>query len=135
MKRVINILAAGLVCTFILSACNKKDQVGDRNCDQQQAPSKLEAKFSFTVNDPNNIFENQTIQLKNESTGYEYCVWELGNSQKVHTANANISYPYHGFYTVKLTVFDKNGQSQSFSNDFSILCNFANGVHTGGSTN
>ena len=135
MKKFIHSLAVILVCSLILSACSKKEQVADTQEPVQQAPAPLAAKYSFTVADPNNIFENQVIQLKNESTGFDYCVWEFGNAPKVRSTDATISYPVHGYYTVKLTVFDKNGQSQSFSQEFSILCNFTNGQHTGSSTN
>ena len=37
--------------------------------------------------------------------------------------------PEHGYYTVKLTVFDDKGHSQSVTQDISILCLFAGGVH------
>lgn len=111
-------------------SCSKKEGHPER-CREEENP-KLEAKFDFTVADSNNIFENQQISFRNTSTGFETCVWEFGNSVKSRDTDASVSYPMHGFYTVKLTVFDKNGQSSSATKEFSILCNFSTG--NGGQT-
>jgi len=97
---------------------------------EETAP--LNAKFAMTVHDPSNIFENQVIKFRNLSTGASSCVWEFGNTTKSQALDPEMSYPTHGYYTVKLTVFDGKGNSQSTSSDVSILCLFYNGIHTSG---
>ncbi|MFT3911571.1 MAG: PKD domain-containing protein [Ferruginibacter sp.] len=89
----------------------------------------LTAKFTFTVQDPTNIFENQSIKFNNLSTGAASCVWEFGNATKSHDMEPTMSYPMHGWYTVKLTVYDGKGNQQITTQDISILCLFANAVH------
>lgn len=93
------------------------------------APVPLTAKFSYTVQDPINIFEYQPIKFQNLSTGAASCVWEFGNTTKTQAKEPTMSYPMHGYYTVKLTVFDGKGNKQSTTQDISILCLFANGIH------
>jgi PKD repeat protein len=120
------------LCFLLLASCSKKDTICEA---QSTAPETLSAKFNFTVSDPNNIYENQVIKLENLSTKVDHCVWEFGNATKSQALNPELSYPYHGFYTVKLTVFDKDGNRATATQDFSILCNFAGGNHSGtGST-
>lgn len=92
----------------------------------------LEAKFTITVSDANNIFENQAIKFNNLSTGYSTLVWEFGNSTKSRLTSPEISYPIHGYYSVKLIVFDDKGNRSESVQDISILCNFGGGVHPAG---
>lgn len=92
----------------------------------------LEAKFTITVSDANNIFENQAIKFNNLSTGYSTLVWEFGNSTKSRLTSPEISYPIHGYYSVKLIVFDNKGNRSESVQDISILCNFGGAVHPAG---
>lgn len=92
----------------------------------------LEAKFTITVSDANNIFENQSIKFNNLSTGYTTLVWEFGNSTKSRLVSPEITYPIHGYYSVKLIVFDDKGNRSESVQDISILCNFGGGVHPAG---
>jgi len=108
----------------LLSSCSKKKDITVIN---EQLPS-LDAKFSIVVNDPVNIFEQQSIRFVNESTGYNLCSWQFGNNTKSQEVNPERSYPYHGIYTVTLTVFDDKGNRSAYSKDLSILCNFGGGV-------
>ena len=95
---------------------------------------RLVARFSYSAPDPINIFEYQPVTFTNESMGAVSCVWEFGNAKKSSDKDPVISYPWHGYYTVKLTVFDAHGNSQSVTHDVSILCLYANGVHPTGGT-
>jgi PKD repeat protein len=128
-----------IICSFlVLTSCKKATEQlqpennslsGNTNNNSNQA---LDAKFSITTSDPLNIFENQSIRFNNLSTGFTSCVWEFGNATKSQQANPEISYPIHGFYTVKLTVFDGKGNKKIITQDVSILCLFYNGVHPSG---
>ncbi|MEO6668528.1 MAG: PKD domain-containing protein [Ferruginibacter sp.] len=133
MKKIFVLLLSSL---FILASCKKaKEDIrpADNNVLGTQSPTAtavpLTAKFTYTVQDPINIFENQAIKFSNQSTGASTWVWEFGNSTKSHDLEPAMSYPIHGYYTVTLSVWDDKGNKQSYSQDISVLCLFANGVH------
>jgi PKD repeat protein len=90
----------------------------------------LQAKFSISVRDTNNIFEQQNIRFLNESTGFKHCLWEFGKSFRTTVLQPDTTYSMHGIYTVKLTVFDELGNQSVAKKDISILCNFSGGGST-----
>ncbi|MEO8768737.1 MAG: PKD domain-containing protein [Ferruginibacter sp.] len=131
MRKIFIILSASM---FLLASCKKNTQDIKPASDPvasptTAAPAPLTAKFSYTVQDPINIFEHQPITFQNLSTGATSCVWEFGNATKTQDKEPTMSYNMHGYYTVKLTVFDGKGNEQSITQDISILCLFANGIH------
>lgn len=110
---------------IILNSCSKNEEV---KLVTEPAAETLNAKFSIVANDPLNIFESQTIRFVNESTGYNLCSWQFGNNTKSPEINPEKSYPYHGVYTVTLTVYDDKGNRSTYTKDVSILCNFGAGI-------
>lgn len=135
MKRIFLLSA---ITVIAITSCKKstgdiKPQTSNAPTSQAVAatttPVPLTAKFTYMVQDPTNIFENQSIKFNNLSTGASTWVWEFGNATKSHDLQPTISYPWHGYYTVTLTVWDDKGNKQSYSQDISILCLFANGIH------
>lgn len=129
------ISALFLLMVFQCTSCKKNTDCikpSENSVVKTDEAAPLNAKFVMTVHDPSNIFENQVIKFKNMSTGSSSCVWEFGNTTKSQLNEPEISYPMHGYYTVKLTVFDGKGNSHSTSTDVSILCLFYNGIHTSG---
>jgi PKD repeat protein len=109
--------------SLLLYSCSK-------NCLEQATNSTPHAKFSITVSDTNNIFENQAIIFKNESIGFTRCKWEFGNKVQSQAINPTHDYPLHGYYTVILTIWDESGQTSSATRDIPILCNFSPGNNT-----
>src|SRR5882762_9926756 len=73
------------------------------------------AKFTYSAPDMNNIFEKQTIHLDSKASGVVQYVWNIGNGTKIVSKNPDISYIMHGYYTVTLTVTDKDGNTASSS--------------------
>jgi PKD repeat protein len=132
MKRISIFL---LLATLLGTSC-KKETITEPNTETDTTdvnnPQPLEAKFSITVSDVNNIFENQPIKFNNLSTGYTTQVWEFGNSTKSRLTSPEITYPVHGYYSVKLIVFDDKGNRSESVQDISILCNFGGGIHPAG---
>ena len=130
MTKVFIILSASMI---LFASCKKNTQdlkpATDPVTPTLAAPVSLAAKFSYTVQDPINIFEYQPITFQNLSTGATSCVWEFGNATKTQDKEPTMSYHMHGYYTVKLTVFDGKGNENSVTQDISILCLFANGIH------
>jgi hypothetical protein len=124
------IFTALFICSICMLASCKKSTEGLQSKTENVKPPETEAlsaKFSITVQDPINIFENQSIKFNNASTGFKTCVWEFGNTTKTQQKEPTMSYPMHGYYTVQLTVFDDKGNSAGTTQDISILCLFANG--------
>lgn len=103
---------------FLLCSCTKS---------LPQVEEPLQAKFSVEVPDANNIFENQTLRFKNESTGYTSCHWDFGNQVKSRVNEPDHFYGMHGYYTVTLTVWNDKGERATTEQPVSILCNFTGG--------
>ncbi len=120
------LLVFGLL--FFVQGC-KKEQALLTEEGSGSIIEPLEAKFSYSVPDPNNIFENQEIRFTNLSKGYKTLVWEFGNQTKSSNISPTKIYPVHGYYTVKLIVWDDAGNRSEFEQDISILCNFSGGTH------
>lgn len=138
MKKLIVVLASAFL---ILSSCQKESPANEAIAGEATTTTALKtpvpdpkppvgtfsAKFSYTVPDPNNIFENQTIQYRSLGSGIVSYVWTFGNGTKLYDANPAMSYMIHGFYNVTLTVYDINGRSDSSTQEVLILCNFGGG--------
>jgi PKD repeat protein len=130
MRRLTVLLFSALLLN---SSCKKETvPVVTEDPAEENEIKPLEAKFTITVSDANNIFENQAIKFNNLSTGYSTLVWEFGNSTKSRLTSPEISYPIHGYYSVKLIVFDDKGNRSESVQDISILCNFGGAVHPAG---
>ena len=130
MKKIL-MFSIGAMLSF--GACKKATQdikpASDSATDAVVTPMPLTAKFTFTVQDPINIFENQVIKFNNLSTGASSYQWEFGNTIKSQEKEPSMSYQMHGYYTVKLTATDATGNIKTYTQDFSILCLFYSGVH------
>ena len=129
-----NLLTCLVACTTFLMVSCKKETASNLNQEtvKPQATATdatLSARFSFETSDPISIFENQSIKFINLSSGYKTCVWEFGNTTKTQDKQPTISYPMHGYHTVKLTVIDDKGNKKTTTQDISILCLYYNGVH------
>ncbi len=120
---------------FVFSACkkespatssvNKPSEVeSPADLPPSPNPEPFSAKFTYSAPDPNNIFEKQTIHLECKASGVVQYVWDLGNGTKLVAKNPDISYLYHGYYPIKLTVTDKDGKTATSTQLVSILCNF-----------
>lgn len=90
------------------------------------------AKFNIDVADIHNIFETTPVKLVATGTGIVKYTWTLGDGRRANANNLSVIYPYHGYYTVTLTVEDANGKTDSETKSFSVLCNFGGGL--GGNT-
>jgi PKD domain len=119
-KLYIPLVALALISCEKEGRCDKEEETGD---------TKLEASFKMQVPDLNNIFENQPIIFENTSTAYSRCVWEFGDATKATTPAASHSYPMHGYYTVKLTVWNQKGERATATKDIPVLCNVTGGSH------
>lgn len=126
-----------MAIAFAFTSCKKNTELvksqETNNAQAAQQPvtaAPLTAKFTVTVDNPTSIYENQSIQLNNQSTGAAGYSWDFGNDVKSTDKQPTISYPMHGYYTVTLTVWDAKGNTQKYTQDISILCLFANGIHT-----
>lgn len=112
-----------MALVFFIISCQK----GEEGIVQTEP---LKASFDITVADSNNIFENQTIRFNNQSTGYVRCRWELGNKIQSTQVSPVHQYAMHGYYSVRLTVWNTAGESATCSRDLPILCNFSSGGST-----
>lgn len=137
MKKLLTVL---FLTTFIFSACKKESPDSNKSVSTttekpaeviktpdpspDPTPEPLSAKFSITVPDPQNIFENQAIQFNSLGKNIVSWVWIFGNGTKQFTANPVASYNMHGYYNVTLIVTDKNGNTATSTQQILILCNF-----------
>lgn len=145
MKKVIASLVLG---AFIFSSCQKAspEAASPQNSGGQTTTGSgnsgsgsgsgsgtvtepFSAKFTYSAPDVNSIFENQIIHFESKASGVVSYVWLFGNHAKSFVQNPDISYAYHGYYPVTLIVTDKDGKTDSFTQNISILCNFAGGNH------
>lgn len=82
------------------------------------------AKFTYSVPDRNNIFENQLIRFDCNVPGVQQYVWKFDNNAKSTEKSPVMSFPLHGYHTVTLEVTDRSGNTATASQQISILCNF-----------
>lgn len=97
------------------------------------ATGVFSAKFNVEVPDIYNIFETTPVKLVSTGTGIKTYRWELGDGRRSTVNNISVVYPYHGYYTVTLTVEDTNGKTDTQTKSFSVLCNFGGGWGGNGS--
>ncbi len=90
--------------------------------------SGFSAVFSIDVNDIHNVYENNIVKFTSKGTGIVSYVWRLGDGRKSGDANPTITYPYHGNYTISLTVIAADGKTETFTKELSVLCNFFGGA-------
>ncbi len=101
MKRI---LIAFLFYSFLLGSCKKEITI-----------SKPQASFSFR-SDTASVFTmvtNDTCTLVNNSINADSSFWDLGNGTILKKRSLVLTYSTSGTYTIKLTVFNSNGQRSS----------------------
>lgn len=75
------------------------------------------ADFSFTVNELNVSFSNQSSDSDGTVVSYE---WQFGDGQTSNLENPSHSYNSAGTYTVSLVVTDNDGQTGSVSKNVTV---------------
>src|SRR5205085_12154306 len=119
MKKITLLLT---VCLIALFSCKKAtDDIQAAN-----TPAPLTAKF--TLSQVDNVFENQHVTMTPAYQDGASYVWHISNATKLLDKNAVLSIPYHGNYTVELTVTDSKGNTATQSQDIIHLCNFLGGA-------
>lgn len=89
------------------------------------------ANFKIDVPDIYNIYETAPVKLVATGSGIKSYKWSFGDGRRSTSSNVSVTYPYHGYYTVTLTVEDANGKTETQSQSFSVLCNFGGGIGGG----
>lgn len=103
-KHKINILSF-LLLSFIIISCENK-------VDDDSIPINLEARFISTIN-------SRTITFVNASNDAESYSWDFNNGMTSNLVDPIETFD-NGTYTVVLTAFDKNGNSDTFEQTFII---------------
>lgn len=88
------------------------------------------ATASFLIENQNGtVTEELQLVIENTSTNAVSYKWDFGNGDTAEGASPEYAFPYHGFYTVTLTVTDEKGMESSASQDLMVLCIFGGGDH------
>ncbi|WP_114781247.1 PKD domain-containing protein [Botryobacter ruber] len=98
--RLIKYLPVALL-TLVAAACSPDDP------DLELGPPP--SSDSITIIATPSSSNPNIVQLKSEAPGAFKSIWDLGNGVTAEGQQVNASYALEGEYTVKLTVFTKNG--------------------------
>lgn len=122
-----------MILTTILASCSKNDTVGTNEIlDESQTTMESLAigTAEFTIdNKDNQVFENDILQLTNNSINAVSYHWDFGNGDTSLEKNPEYSYERHGVFNVKLTATDEYGNTEEFSQNITVICLFGGGDH------
>lgn len=125
-----------LTSLVIFSSCTTEDvnedlkptvevetNVPDQTVDQATADFKID-------NQNEQVMEKEALLITNSSSNAVAYHWDFGNGDSSTEANPNYAYDLHGYFTVILTVTDKNGDEVEMSHNVEVLCPFEGQIHT-----
>ena len=134
-----------LISIFVFAACNKQDieddfvpvneelvvlPTNDHSENQNDNYAVSASKAIFTINNENNeVFEKDDLLLTNNSIDAVSYQWNFGNGDTSTEAQPTYKYNIHGYYTVKLTIIDADGNKHHASSDILVHCIFGGGEH------
>lgn len=110
---------------FVLSVIS----LGLSSCssDNNEIPAKSSetavANFKVATKD-GTVNEQQTFTFENDSKNAVSYLWDFGDGVTSTAKVPTYAYPSCGYYTVKLTVTDSNGKTNTVSHDLPALCIF-----------
>lgn len=110
---------------FVLSLIS----IGLSSCsgDSTEIPTKTSetavANFKVATKD-GTVNEQQTFTFENDSKNAVSYLWDFGDGVTSTAKVPTYAYPSCGYYTVKLTVTDSNGKTNTVTHDLPALCIF-----------
>lgn len=111
MKKIVLILVV-----LIFVGCSKDDN--------SEVTNKV-GVASFKILNTNEVVnEHQTLELQNDSKNAVSYLWDFGNGDTSTEVTPNYTYPMCGYYTVKLTATDVEGNQTIYSQELPVLCVF-----------
>ncbi len=109
-----------------LNTLPTEDNSGNPEDDNTIDPGKA----LFSINNENKeLYENDALLLTNNSINAVSYQWDFGNGDTSTEAHPDYQYKIHGYYTVKLTVTDADGNTHEASDEILVLCVFGGGDH------
>ena len=136
MKNYFLLIALSFITFF--SACEKQE-VQEKtiplnpkssylhNYDNEKLSTPL-AEFSIE-NLKQEVDEKETLILTNTSKNAVSYHWDFGNGDTSSEANPDYNYEMHGYYTISLTVTNKDGEVNKTSKEILVLCLFGKDSH------
>lgn len=115
MKKIF--LALSLI-SLGLSSCSS-----DNNEVPTKASETAVANFKVATKD-GTVNEQQTFTFENDSKNAVSYLWDFGDGETSKEKVPTYAYPSCGYYTVKLTVTDANGKTNTVTHDLPALCIF-----------
>jgi PKD repeat protein len=116
MKRFFFVLS--LISLGLSSCASDNNEIPTNTSETAVANFKVATKDG-TVN------EQQTFTFENDSKNAVSYLWDFGNGVTSTEKVPTYAYPSCGYYSVKLTVTDSNGKTDTVSHDLPALCIFA----------
>ena len=116
MKKIF--LALSLISLGLSSCSSDNNEVPTKTSETAVANFKVATKDG-TVN------EQQTFTFENDSKNAVSYLWDFGDGVTSKEKVPNYAYPSCGYYTVKLTVTDANGKTNTVTHELPALCIFA----------